>query len=356
MIQIAKPLIGEDEKNAVLAVLDSGMIVQGPQVEKLETEFASLIGVKHAIATSNGTTALHLALLAAGIGPGDEVITVPFSFIATASTIRHVGAIPVFVDINNDFLIDTTKIEAAITSKTKAIMPVHLYGNVCDMKEIQRIASKHNLIIVEDACQAHGATSDGKYAGSFGIGCFSLYGTKNMTSAEGGIITTNDPEVARKLYSLRNHGSEKRYHHDTIGYNFRLTDIHASIGLVQLKRLNESTVKRRFNAALYSSLIQRDGIITPRNSKGHVYHQYTIRVTKDFPMTRDELKQLLFEKGIGSEVFYPIPFHKQECFKEYQYESHPVSEKMSEEVLSLPVHPLVLESDIKYISEVIQSI
>ena len=257
MINIAKPQLGEEEKKAVLEVLDSGMIAQGPRVKAFEEAFAAMCGVKHAIATTSGTTALHVALLAAGIGEGDQVITSPFTFIASANSILFTGARPVFVDIDPaTYNIDAALIEAAITSHTKAILPVHLYGLSCNMNAIMAIAKKHNLLVVEDACQAHGATFRGKRVGSFGIGTFSLYPTKNMTSAEGGMITTDDDAIAEKCHVLRQHGMRRRYYHDELGFNFRMTDVHAAIGLEQLKKLQARNDQRIVNARILSDYLK----------------------------------------------------------------------------------------------------
>ena len=238
MIPISKPYIGEEEKRAVLEVLDSGMLVQGPRVAELENNWAKSCATQYAIATSNGTTALHVALLAHGIGSGDEVITTPFTFIASVNSILYTGARPVFVDIHSDsFNINAEQIEAAITPRTKAIIVVHLFGYPCDMNKSMDIANRHGLVIIEDAAQAIGADYQGKAIGSFGTGCFSLYATKNVMSAEGGMITTNDESIARRCRMIRAHGMERRYYHDMLGFNFRLSDLHAAIGLVQLQRL-----------------------------------------------------------------------------------------------------------------------
>ena len=256
MIPIAKPYIGEEEKEAVLKVLDSGMLAQGKITAELERQFAELCDVDHAIAASSGTTALHLALMAHGIGPGDEVITPSFTFIASVNSILYTGARPVFVDIDPaTFNIDANVAEQAVTTKTKAIMPVHLYGQVCDMNALQEIADKHGLIIIEDACQAVSATYHGKKAGSFGTGVFSLYATKNVMSAEGGMITTSDAELADKCRLLRNHGMRRRYYYDFLGYNYRMTDLHAAIGLAQINRVDELTGSRRSYATFFQSNI-----------------------------------------------------------------------------------------------------
>jgi len=355
MIPIAKPLIGEEEKRAVLKVLDSGMLAQGEVVKEFENQFAEFIGVKHAIATSNGTTALHAVLLAHNIGEDDEVITTPFTFIATANVIKMVGAKPVFVDIDETFNLNPDLIEAAITEKTKAILLVHLYGKSADMEKIQNLATKHNLKIIEDACQAHGATYKEKKVGSFGTGCFSFYPTKNMTTSEGGIITTNSDLVAEKVRLLISHGSKERYCHLIHGYNYRMTNISAAIGLEQLKKLNDFNAKRKSNAAyLNDGLREIKGIITPKAEEGHVFHQYTIRITPEYKLTREELLNKLSEKGIGSAVFYPIPIHKQGAYVEHNHKTFPVAERIAKEVISLPVHPSVSKEDLDYIIKEVQ--
>lgn len=250
MIPIAKPNIGEEEKNAVMEVLESGMLAQGLKVKEFEERFAKYIGTKYAVATSNGTTALHIALLSSGIKKGDEVITTPFSFIASATSILFCNAVPVFADIKTKtFNINPNKIEKAITKKTKAIMVVHLYGQSSEMDRIKEIANKKKLSLIEDACQAHGAENNGKRVGSIGdIGCFSFYPTKNMTTGEGGMITTNDHVIAEKVRLLRDHGQKERYEHVIVGYNYRMTNIAAAIGIEQLQKLEQFNKKRRENA------------------------------------------------------------------------------------------------------------
>ena len=354
MITIAKPLIGEEEKRAVLEVLESGQIAQGPKVAEFEEKFADFCGVKYAVATSSGTTALYTALLAHGIGPGSEVITTPFTFIATANSILYTGARPVFVDIESDsFNINPALIEEKITPKTKAIMPVHLYGNPCDMEAIVQIAQKHELIIIEDACQAHNASINGAKVGSFGTGCFSFYPTKNMTTAEGGMITTNDSEIAEKARILRAHGSVRPYYHDVLGYNFRMTDVHAAIGLVQLEKLPQNTLKRIENATYLTDQL-RDYVITPqvKDEYVHVFHQYTIRL-KEY---RDEILTKLNERGIGARVYYGVPIHQQPIYRKLGYRDFlPVAERISREVLSLPVHPALKKEELdKIVTEVSQ--
>ncbi len=344
MIHIAKPLIGDEEKQAVLEVLDSGMLAQGSKVKAFEEGFAEMCGVRHAVATSSGTTALHVALLANGIGPGDEVITTPFTFIASANSILYVGARPVFVDIDPaTFNIDPAQIEAALTPRTKALMPVHLFGLACDMEPLVALAQAHDLLIIEDACQAHGAEYQGQRTGSFGTGCFSLYPTKNITSAEGGMITTDDEEIAAQCRVIRQHGMRRRYYHDEMGFNFRMTDVHAAIGLAQLQKLERFNQARIANARFFNQHLT--GVVTPVVPEGrrHVFHQYTIRVPDG---RRDEVLEALKERGIGTGVYYPVPVHEQRVYVEQGYGgAFPEAERAAEEVLSLPVHPALSDAD-----------
>ena len=353
MINIAKPNIGEEEKQAVLEVLDSGMIAQGPRVKSFEESFAEMCGVKHAIATTSGTTALHTALLALRIGEGDEVITSPFTFIASANSILYTGARPVFVDIDPiTFNINPELIENAITSRTRAIMPVHLFGLSCDMDPIMDLADKYGLDVIEDACQSHGATYKGKKVGSFGTGVFSLYPTKNITSAEGGMITTKSDSIAENCRVIRQHGMRRRYYHDELGFNFRMTDLHAAVGLEQLKKLKGFNRARYTNACYLSEHLK--GVIAPVIPDGcvHVFHQFTIRVPGG---RRDSLADYLKKHGIGTGVYYPVPVHKQGFYmKDLGYDiGLPESEKAADEVLSLPVHPALSTSDLETIVEMV---
>ncbi len=355
MINIAKPLIGEEEKKAVMEVLDSGIIAQGPKVKAFEEAFAAMCGVKHAIATSSGTTALHLALLANGVGEGDEVITTPFTFIASSNSVLFCGARPVFVDIDpHTFNIDPSQIEAKITPHTKAIIPVHLFGLCSDMDAIQEIANRHHLAVIEDACQSHGAEYQGKRAGSFGTGAFSLYATKNITTGEGGMITTDDDVIDEKCRVLRQHGMRRRYYHDELGFNFRMTDIQAAIGLPQLKKIDSFNEARNHNAAYLSS--QLNGVVTPQVPEGYrnVFHQYTIRVDA---AKRDGLIAYLQQQGIGSGVFYPVPVHMQSFYRaELGYADHlPVAEQVASEVISLPVHPGLSQEDLDCIVKAVNA-
>ncbi len=358
MIPISKPLIEEEEINAVIEVLKSGMIAQGPKTAELEEMFAKLCGTKYAIAFSNGTTAIHTAVRALGIKDDDEVITVPFTFVATANPVLMERGKVVFVDISeNDFCIDPNKIEEKVTEKTKAIIPVDLFGQVYKYKKVKEIADKHNLKILEDACQAVGATQDGNTAGSFGnVGAFSLYATKNIATGEGGMLTTNDDEIARQAKMFRHHGQDEavRYEYLALGHNYRLTDLAAALGVEQMKKIDRIINTRVRNACLYTEgLSSIEGIITPKimENNTHVFHQYTIRVTEQYGKTRDELMTFLKENEIGCGVYYPKPLHLHEHFRKMGYKEgdFPVSEKLSKEVLSLPVNPFVTEKDVEFV-------
>jgi len=344
VIPIARPQMGDEEKELVWSAMSSGSLAQGVRVRELEERFADFIGVQHAVATSSGTTALHLALLASEVGPGDEVITVPFTFFASASAILFTGARPVFVDVDeSSFNIDVAHIEAAITPATRAILPVSLYGQPADLPAIAEIAERRGLALVEDAAQCHGAAVGDRRSGSWGAGCFSFYPTKNMTTGEGGMVTTSDPAVADRARLLREHGMRVRYQHETVGYNFRMTDIHASIGLGQLPKLPGYNARRRAIAARYDRELQ--GVITPRVQPGvtHVYNQYTLRVNR-----RDEFVEQLKERGVGTGVYYPIPVHRQKPFLALGYadQHFPVSERLANEVLSIPVHPSLTDDEV----------
>ena len=316
-VPVAKPIIGDEEIENVVEVLKSGMIAQGPKVAEFEQKFADWIGTKYAIAVNSGTAALHVALLSCGIGKGDEVITTPFTFIASGNAIVYTGAKPVFADIDlKTYTLNPDTIESLITENTKAILPVHLYGQSANMDRINEIAEKHGLIVIEDAAQAHGATCNGKNVGNMGdMACFSFYPTKNMTTSEGGIITTNDEDLAESAKIFRAHGASVRYHHDAIGYNFRMTDISAAIGLAQLEKIDGFNDKRIENADyLNEGLKDVEGVITPYcayDSK-HVYHQYTIRVEKG---ERDDWVDIINGCGVGTGIHYPIPLYNQPIYK-----------------------------------------
>jgi perosamine synthetase len=352
-IPIAKPQLEQEEKAAVMAVLDSGMLAQGPRVAEFEARFAELCGAQHAVAVASGTAALWLALTAHDIGPGDEVITTPFSFIASSNCILYVGARPVFVDIEPDtYLINPALIEARITERTRAILPVHLYGQPCDMAAIMDIARRRRLVVIEDACQAHGATFEGRPVGSFGTGCFSFYPTKNMTTGEGGIITTNDGGLAERLRLLRNHGQSQRYRHDSLGYHFRTTDLHAAIGLAQLNKLPAWNERRIANARYLTERLQSVGTPITCPDRRHVFHQYTIRVYGDRQAFQDHLQK----HNVGTAIHYPVPIHHQAVYQSRGYHDVlPEAELAACQVLSLPIHPALAGSDLDCIVEAVNS-
>jgi len=350
--------IKEEINNAVLGVIQSTHFILGPQGKSLEEEIAHYHGVKHAVGVASGTDALHLALLAAGIKRGDEVITTPFTFIATAEAISYVGAVPVFVDIDPDsFNIDSSKIAPAITRKTKAIIPVHLYGQPADMDGLMEITKKHGLKVIEDCAQSFGAEYHGKKTGAIGdLGCFSFFPSKNLGGyGDGGMVITNDNDLAEHLLSLRNHGSKVRYHHEEVGFNSRLDEIQAAIIRVKFKHIDAYNAMRRNNAALYSRFLADPGIRTPseQSRTKHVFHQYTIRVKN-----RDAVKQKLDAGRITSSmIYYPVPLHQQAAYKELGMKpgSLPVSELVAHEVLSLPLYPELTEEQIKQVAGAVKT-
>jgi perosamine synthetase len=354
----ARPVIGEAEIEAAVRVLRSGMVVQGPEVAAFEAEFSELVGGRHCVAVNSGTSALHLAMLALGIGTGDEVIVPSFSFAASANAVRLVGAEPIFVDIEpGSFCLDPDAVATAITPRTVAIMPVHLYGHPAAMDRIVPIAEQHGLAIVEDAAQAHAAALGGQPVGTFGAaGCFSFYPTKNMHALEGGMITTGDAETARTLRLLRNQGMEQRYANEIVGANMRLTDVAAAIGRVQLRQLAGWTEQRRANAKYLDSAITT--LVTPpvADHARHVYHQYTVRVPGD----REAAARIFAERGIGNAVYYPTPIHRLKPFLNEDGQPGPwdlpETEKAAAEVLSLPIFPSLTSRELERIAEAANSI
>jgi dTDP-4-amino-4,6-dideoxygalactose transaminase len=352
-IPVARPIIGDAEIAAAVRALRSGHVVQGPEVEAFEREFADIVAGRHCVAVNSGTSALHAALMAIGIGPGDEVVVPSFSFAATANAVRLVGADVVFADIEPaTFCLDPAAVEAAITPRTAAILPVHLYGQPAAMDRLMPIARRHGLAVVEDACQAHGATLAGVPAGAFGlVGCFSFYPTKNMHTLEGGMITTADPGLARTLRLLRNQGMEQRYANEIVGMNLRMTDVAAAVGREQLKRLHDRTEQRRRNAKILDARITN--LITPPVSEHarHVYHQYTVRVSHD----RDALQRRLSAQGVGSAVYYPTPIHRLTPYLGADGRPGPwhlpQTDLAAAQVLSLPVHPSLTPSEVERVAE-----
>ncbi|MDP2414346.1 DegT/DnrJ/EryC1/StrS aminotransferase family protein [Daejeonella sp.] len=360
----AKPFIDEDTCNSVLEVLRSGMITQGVKVAELEAKFAEYCGVKYSAALNSGTAALHAGLFALGVDKDDEVITSPFTFVASANSILMMGAKPVFADIDEDtFNIDPKNIQNKITAKTKVIMPIHLYGLLSDMPQIQTLANAAKITILEDACQAHGATLNDQKAGSFGdVSAFSLYATKNIMAGEGGVLTSNNESFIENVKSFRHHGQSlvTQYNYTGFGYNYRMTDIHAAIGLSQLKMAENFNRKRLENAAILNKgLSGISGITIPSvpSNYGHVYHQYTIKVdVGKYGRTRDELVQDLQRNNVFPGIFYPKPLHTYPVFQKFGYKEgdFPVSEKISQQVLSLPVHPQITNEDLNRIINIIK--
>ena len=340
---------------AIQNVLDDGRFILGPNVAELEKEIAAYHGVSHAIGVASGTDALLLSLRACGIGAGDEVITTPFTFIATADVISLLSATPVFADIVTDtFNIDPGKIEEKITRKTKAIIPVHLFGHPADMDPICALAAKYNIRVIEDCAQAFGATYKGKKVGTRGdCGCFSFFPSKNLAGyGDGGMIITGNEEMAKNMRLLRNHGSTIKYHHTTLGYNSRLDEIQAAIIRVKMKKIEEFNDKRRINADIYRTLIKRDDITLPIELPGcrHVYHQFTIR-----SKNRDGIMKTLQNENVSSAIYYPVPLHRQEVFtrRNISAENLTNSEICAREVLSLPMFPELKKEEIEHVSNVI---
>ncbi len=354
-LKIQYESIKDEINNAVLSVIQSTQFILGPQGKAFEDEVAKYHGVKHAVAVASGTDALHLALLAAGIKRGDEVITTPFTFIATAEAVSYIGAVPVFVDITADtFNMDVDKIEAAITRKTRGIIPVHLYGQPVVMDALMQIAKKYDIRVIEDCAQCFGAEYKNRKAGTFGdLGCFSFFPSKNLGAyGDGGMVITDNDRLAERMLSLRNHGSRVRYYHDEIGFNSRLDEVQAAVLRVKLKHIDEYNTKRRNNAMLYNKYFTASGIQIPIELEGtkHVYHQYTIRI-KD----RDSVKQSLDTVKVSNMIYYPVPLHLQTAYRELNMGlgSLPVTERAAREVLSLPMYPELTEMQIKSVADAV---
>jgi perosamine synthetase len=360
-IPIAKPQAGDEEIEAVARVLRSGMFAQGPEVKMFEEQFAGYCGASHGIAVNNGTAALHAVLAAAGIGPGDEVIVPSFSFIATATCVSMCGARPVFADVDPQyFTLDPESANALITRSTKAIIGVHLFGQPFDIDPIREVCDDNHALLIEDAAQAHGALCHGKKVGGLGdAACFSFYPTKNMTTGEGGMITTGDAEYAAKIRRFINHGQSEKYLHTTLGYNYRMTDIGAAIGVVQLKKLDAANARRQHNAGYFDRHLKAAGLVLParREDCAHVYHQYVVKVTRECALPREDLMQALKTKGIGTAVHYPIPIHLQPVYQSIADNvACPVSCELAQQVMSLPVHPLVTDEQLAYICTTLRDV
>jgi dTDP-4-amino-4,6-dideoxygalactose transaminase len=363
LIPISRIRIDEDAERLVIEVIRSGMLAQGPMVARLEQDFAEFVGVKHAIAVNNGTTALVAAVQALDLRPGDEVITSPFTFAATLNAILEAGAVARFADIReDDFNIDPGALAAAIGPRTRVLMPVHLYGQPADMGRIAPLAREHGLGLIEDTAQSHGATVDGRGAGSFGIGTFSFYGTKNITTGEGGMITTDDDAIADRLRVLRNQGMRQRYRYELAGHNYRLTDVQAALAIPQIARYDEVVKRRRDNAArLSAGLAEVPGLRLPAELPGrsHVWHQYTVQITDAAALTRDDVVQALTERGIGCGVYYPKVVYDYDCYRgnpNVVADPAPVAERVTRRCLSLPVHQYLTADELTTIIDTVRAV
>lgn len=352
-VRDAEPLVAE--------VLRSGALVQGPMVRRLEALFADVTGVPHAVAVNSGTTALVAALQVLDLSPGDEVITSPFTFVATLNAILHAGATVRFADVSaHDFCLDPDTVE--IGPRTRVLMPVHLYGQPADMGRLAPLARRAGLVIVEDAAQAVGATFDSSPVGGYGLGCFSLYATKNVTTAEGGVVTTADDTLADRLRLLRNQGMRQRYCYELPGHNYRMTDLHAAIGIPQLARLDDINDARTRNAErLTKRLAGLPGLVVPITMPGrsHVWHQYTVRVTEHARVSRDELAARLERLGVATGVYYPRLAFDYDCYRAHPRvitSDTPVARQLTREVLSLPVHPALTDADLDAIVDAVGSV
>jgi len=364
-VRLAQPAVEEDEQRAVIEALASGQLAQGPRVRAFEEAFAACIGVPHAVAVNSGTAALHVALLAHGVGPhaggasDDEVIVPAFSFAATANCVLQAGAQPVFVDVRaSDCNIDPGAIQSAFTPRTRAVIAVHLYGQSCDIEAIRALCDQRGVALIEDAAQAVGAACGGGQVGTFGTAAWSFYATKNLFTGEGGMVTMLDARLSERARIFRSQGERTRYITEELGYNYRMTEPAAALGLAQLPKLAARNERRRANAGLLSAaLAEVPGLVLPAElpERTHVWHQYTVRITTG-RAERDRLQQILRDHAIESAVFYPIPIHQQPLYRRLGYGgvSLPVAERLADEVLSLPVHPGVDEQDIEAIARAVR--
>ncbi|HEY7202334.1 MAG TPA: DegT/DnrJ/EryC1/StrS family aminotransferase [Candidatus Dormibacteraeota bacterium] len=355
MIPIARPSFGPEEERAVLEVMRSGRFAQGERVEAFEAAFAAATGARAAVATSSGTAALFLALLAHGVGPGDEVITSPLTFIATANAIAQTGATPVFADVDDTLDLSVEEAAALVGPRTRALVPVHLHGGPADMPGFQELAQRRGLALVQDACQAVGATVAGRSLGAYGTAVYSFYATKNLTTGEGGMITTDDPDVARVCAALRHQSyADRPYVHDRVGYNLRMTELQAAIGLVQLGRLETITERRRVTAARYDAAMRWDRFARPATQPGayHVYHQYTLRLPSADAegRERDRVREALAAAGVATGVYYPLPVHRQPAYRSHAGARCPTAERAAADMLSVPVHHALRDDEVETVA------
>jgi len=362
MIPVSSVDVPAEAEELVLDVLRSGMLASGPRVAELERLAADMAGTRHALAVNNGTTALVLALEALQLQPGDEVVTSPFTFVATLNAILEAGATARFADIGDDFCVDPDAVAAAVGARTKVLLPVHLYGQPADMDRLAPLAAEHGLHLVEDAAQSHGAAVGDRRVGSWGTGCFSLYGTKNVTTGEGGLVTTDDDSLADRMSVLRNQGMRARYQYEVPGHNYRLTDLQAAVGIPQLRRLDDINKRRNENAArLTEGLTGVPGLLPPVVAPGrhHVWHQYTVRITADAALGRDEFVDALTERGVGAGVYYPRAVFDYDCYRDHPrvvVTDCPTTERVAAEVVSLPVHPKVGPDDLDTIVSTVREV
>lgn len=362
-IPVSSVRLGSDVEALVMEVIRSGMIAQGPMVARLEAEFADMIGARHVVAVNNGTTALIAALEVLDLQPGDEVITSPFTFVATLNAILAAGATARFADISiDDFNVSSASIAELVNERTKVLLPVHLYGQCADMPGIAALGEQHGLHLVEDAAQAHGAAIGDQFAGTWGVGCFSLYGTKNLTSGEGGLISTSDDALADRLRVLRNQGMRQRYQYEMAGNNYRLTDLQAAVCVPQLASYDQNVAARQRNAArLSAGLADVDGLTLPRQLAGrrHVWHQYTVLIDAAFGVARDRVVELLGEASVGCGVYYPKTVFDYDCYRSdprVMVSDVPVAADVASRCLSLPVHQYLTDDQIDHVVEVLRGI
>ena len=362
MIQMSRPTFGPEEESAVLAVLRSGHFAQGERVREFEQAFAMSTGAEYAVATSSGTAALFLALRGHGVGPGDEVITSPMTFIATANAIVHAGAVPVFADVDVSLGLSVPAVARLIGPRTRAVVPVHLHGNPCDLSPLIELAAMHGVAVIQDACQAVGAEAGGRPLGSHGTAVYSFYATKNLTTGEGGMVTSNDPQVADLCAALRHQAyAGPGYVHDRVGYNFRMTEMQAAIGLVQLGRLSAITERRRRIASYYDEAIGGDRFTRPATVPDacHVYHQYTLRLTAvdgGAREERDRIRASLAQAGVGTGVYYPVPVHRQPAYERYATSRCPNAERASDDMFSIPVHHTLSDAEVETVAHAVAAL
>jgi perosamine synthetase len=363
VIRVTEVRVDDAVERLVVEVLRSGRLVQGPMVASFEAAFRRVSGTRHAVAVNNGTTALVAALESIGLGPGDEVVTSPFTFVATINAALECGARVRFADIRpDDYTLDPDAVAAVMSADTRAVMPVHLYGHPADMVAFAELAGHRDVALVEDAAQAHGALVDGRPAGSYGVGCFSFYATKNLMTGEGGMVTTDDDAVADRLALLRNQGMRERYMYEIAGHNYRMTELQAAIGVGEIAQLERRTEKRRANATVLNEMLSGiDGLATPVERPGcrHVYHQYTVRIGDGARCDRDAFVAALAAEGIEAGIYYPRAAYDYECYRSHpavEDGSCPEAERAARQVASLPVHPWLSEADLDHIGAVVRKV